>query len=118
MEVTESVMISEYRTNRLKSNWGDQASSMNCLAEVRVYDPLSAWECYIYALNPEDGDEVECIVKVGKDHPACVEKWFLTNIFSLFNRYGEGVKIDREYRPCRAAELLKKLNQGRIYESH
>lgn len=113
-----SLMISSHKVERLKSNWGDKASSMNCLAQVRVYDPLSNWECYIYALNPEDSDEVECIIKVGKDQPACAERWFLTKIFSLFNYDGEGVKIDGEYRPRRTHELFKALNQDRIYDKH
>ena len=105
-------MISQLHREKLLKNWGDKASSMACMAEVRVYDPLSLWECYIFALNPEDNDEIECIVKVGKNQPATVEKWFITNIEGLFNSNGEGVEVDKEYRPRRAAELFKKLNEG------
>jgi len=111
-------MLNHKQIEKLKANWGEKAEAMSCFAEVRVYDPNSFWECYIYSLNPEDEDEIDCIVKVGKDQPACVERWFLTNIKCLFNSHGEGVKVDLEYRPKRAAELFKKLNESRIYDAH
>jgi len=78
---------------------------------VRVYDPLSSWECYIYSLNPEDDDEVDCIVKVSDKQPASIERWFLTNIKSLFNSHGEHVEVDKEFRPRKADELFKILNK-------
>ncbi len=103
-------MLSNKQKEKLIANWGEKADSLHCFAEVRVYDPLSSWECYIFALNPEDNDEVQCIVKVSKAQEATVEKWYLTNIKCLFNEYGEGVDIDDEYRPRRADYLLNKLN--------
>jgi len=104
-------MLNSAQIDKLKANWGQKADSLACYAEVRVYDPLSFWECYIFAMNPEDDDEIECIVKVGKDQPASVEKWFMTNIKGLFNSHGEGVQVDDEYRPRRAAELFKQLSR-------
>lgn len=111
-------MLNNKQIEKLTANWGEKADSMACFAEVRVYDPLSFWECYIFALNPEDNDEIDCIVKVGKDQAPTVERWFLTNIKGLFNYHGEGVQLDNEYRPRRAAELFKKLSELRIYDTN
>ena len=105
-------MINHKQIEKLKANWGDNADSMNCRAEVRFYDPLSAWQCYVFAMNPSNENEVECIIKVGRSESATTERWFLSEIYNLFNSDGEGVVIDNEYRPQHAAELFKKLNQG------
>lgn len=104
-------MISHSQKEKLKASWGDKASSMACMAEVRVYDPLSPWECYIYALNPENEDEICCIIK-GFFVEVC--EWRLSELASRFNANGEPVQVDYEYRPRRAAELFKSLNQGAI----
>jgi hypothetical protein len=104
-------MISHSQREKLKASWGEKASSMACMAEVRVYDPLSPWECYIYALNPEDEDEICCIIK-GFFVEVC--EWRLSELASRFNANGEPVQVDNEYRPRRAAELFKILNQGAI----
>lgn len=104
-------MISHSQREKLKASWGDKASSMACMAEVRVYDPLSPWECYIYAMNPDNEDEICCIIK-GFFVEVC--EWRLSEIASRFNANGEPVEVDHEYRPRRAAELFKILNQGAV----
>lgn len=101
-------MISHFQKEKLKASWGDKATSMACMAEVRVYDPLSPWECYIYALNPENEDEICCILN-GFTLEVC--EWRLSELASRFNAEGERVQVDYDYRPCRAAELFKILNQ-------
>lgn len=111
-------MLTHNQKQKLMSSWGDKADALACLAEIRLYDPLSFWQCYLYALNPEDENEVDCIVKVGRDQPATTERWFLSNIFNLFNRFGEGVEVDIEYRPQSAFKLLKKLNELKIYDTN
>jgi hypothetical protein len=104
-------MINLKQKEKLMASWGEKASSMACMAEVRVYDPLSPWECYIYALNPEDEDEICCIIK-GFFVEVC--DWRLSELSNRYNADGERVQIDYEYRPRRAAELFKILNQGAI----
>lgn len=103
--------ITDKTLQKLRESWGDKAEAMQCYAELRLYDPSSSWVCYVYAVNPDDDDECMCIVKVSRHNEATIERWYLTNIFSLFNQAGEGVEIDREYRPQRAAEIFKKLNE-------
>jgi len=102
-------VLNQHSIKRLKNNWGEKADSLHCLAEIRLYDPQSTWECYLYALNPEDEDEVRCIVKVSHQQEPSLEKWYLTNIKSLFNSHGEGVQVDQEYRPINTRILFKKL---------
>ena len=86
---------------------------MACLAEVRVYDPMSSWECYIYALNPEDEDEICCIIK---GFFVEVTTWKLSELFQRFNVEGECPVVDYEYRPRRACDLFKILSEN-IYDA-
>lgn len=104
-------MITDSQREKLKQSWGEKAEAMQCYAQVRVYDPSSLWECYIYALNPENDDECMCIIKVSRHVEPSIARWYLTDISLLFNENGDGVSIDTEYRPMRAAELWKKLNE-------
>lgn len=103
-------MLSHSQKEKLKASWGDKASSMACMAEVRVYDPLSTWECYVYAMNPENEDEIACIIN-GFFVEVC--NWSLSELTSRFNSDGEPLQIDYEYRPRRACELFKILNERR-----
>ncbi len=104
-------MLNNKQKEKLKASWGEKASSMACMAEVRFYDPLSPWECYIYAMNPEDEDEICCLIK---GFFVEATEWRLSELASRFNAYGEPPQIDQEYRPRRAAELFKLLNEGKI----
>lgn len=106
-------MLSNKQIETLKSSWGEKADSMGCLAEVRVYDPLSSWECYIYAINPEDEDEIMCIIN---GFNVEVTTWRLSEMRLHYNAYGESPIIDKEYRPRRVAELFKKISEVRSYE--
>jgi len=102
-------MLNNKQKEKLKASWGEKASSMACMAEVRVYDPLSPWECYIYAMNPDDEDEICCLIK---GFFVEVAEWRLNELASCFNAHGEPPKIDYEYRPRRVSELFKILNEG------
>lgn len=102
-------MLNNKQKEKLLSSWGEKASSMACMAEVRVYDPLSAFECYIYALNPEDEDEILCIIKSSS---VSADKWKLSELRSCYNSEGEPLQIDYEYRPRIASEILKRLIKG------
>ena len=94
-------------------NWGEKAQNLECRAEVLVYDPISPWKCYIYAMNPDDEDEIECIVAgFGLE----TTTWSLKELFSRFNSHGESVQVDHEFRPMHAATLLKELKDKEYYE--
>jgi hypothetical protein len=105
------ILINSAQSEKLKANWGDKAESMACMAEVRVYDPLSFWECYIFAQNPEDENEIMCLIHTNKLSSPGVSKWTLQELCALYNQDGEGVEVDQEYRPRRTAELFKILNK-------
>mgnify|MGYP001564356948 CR=1 FL=1 len=90
----------------LKNNWGALADSLACNAELRVYDPLSRWECFVFAINPEDEDEMACIIN-GFDVEVC--HWRFSELWARYNAHGEAPTIDREFRPRNAGEIYKTL---------
>lgn len=101
-------MIPEKTKEKLRPNWGGAAESMNCYAEVRLYDS-AGWEAYVYALNPEDDDEILCIAH-GVE--VSIEQGSLKELIVIAGASGHDIMVDDEYRPQRASELFKKLTQG------
>lgn len=106
-------MLNKKQLEKLKANWGSKAEALDCFAEVRIYDPLSSWECYILAVNPEEEDEIICIIS-GTHVEVCV--WNLN--LRLFNSNGEKPHVDTEYRPRLASEVLKKLMGKQAYDTY
>jgi hypothetical protein len=105
------INLSIAQRQKLLASWGERADSLAATAELRVYDPLSCWECFIYALNPDDQDEIACIL-----HGFTVEtcNWRLSELASHFNANGEAPIVDKEYRSREANVILKML---RDYDS-
>lgn len=99
-------MLSQNQKNKLLANWGDKAQAMDCNAEVRIYNTLPDWECYLYAMNPDDEDTVSIVW-----HGMNIEthEWNLRDIMQIFNREGEYPLIDKEFVPRQASEIYKKL---------
>jgi hypothetical protein len=100
-------MIDEKIKKSLKANWGDKADSLDCYAEIRFFDPLSSWCCYIFAMN-EDEDLIHCLIYSGAMggqiytlHPDF--------IFQAYNRNGEFPEIDKEFRRTKITKLLERL---------
>jgi len=94
---------------KLIENWGDRAEAMDCLVEVKYIDELSRFACYIYALNPEDEDEIACIIHTGHID---VCKWSLRELQRSYNGHGDNPIIDSEFRSTLASTLLKKLKDS------
>lgn len=104
-------MINHIIKKRLIENWGSKADSMTCRAEVRYYDPLSTWQCYVYAMNPEDENSIQCVVSHRKnERPVCMD-WTIKELERAYNEHGEGVEIDHEFRSREIGYILKKLNE-------
>lgn len=104
-------MLNQQQKEKLKANWGDKADSMACKAEVRVYDPTSPWRCYIYAMNPEDENQV-CVLVRGFEVETC--EMDMRDLQSMFNVEGEGPIVDMEFRPRQVSQLFKLLNEGKL----
>lgn len=81
---------------------------MACYAEARFYDPCSTWQCYLLAMNPQDQDEIVCILD-GFDVELC--NYSLKELFTKYNVEGECVMCDTEYKPRIAAQIFKTLNE-------
>lgn len=101
-------MFTHEQKEKLKANWGEKADSLQCKAEVRLYDDLSSWECYIFAMNPEDEDEIEMILK-GFTVEICKGSMFV--LLNMFNEHGEPLKKDFEYLPRMADQIYRKLKE-------
>ena len=102
-------MIPNTIKNRLLNNWGSKANAMACSAELRYYDPLSSWECYIYAMNPEDEDEIVCLIN---GMTLEISTWKFSELLAMYNANGEPPILDTEFRARRAPEIFKHLNEG------
>lgn len=92
---------------RLKANWGEKADALDCFAEVRFFDPLSSWCCYIFAM---DQDEETINVLLYSDAIGVeVCTILLSDISFMYNEEGQSPKLDTEYRRTKVSELLKRL---------
>ncbi len=100
-------MLTEKIKESLKKSWGDNAEALNCFCEVKIQERNGKWDCYVYAMNPRDEDEVMCIMK----HKGWVgiSQWFLSGLMFEYNTQGEFPRFDPEFRRIRADVLYKKL---------
>lgn len=105
-------MLSNKQLDNLLFNWGELADALECKCEVRVYDPSSPWECFLYAMD-NDQDTVKCIIHSGKGI-AVIEEWSLNDILMCYNIDGEHPKIDKEFVPRQASVILQKLKEGSL----
>lgn len=94
-------MLTHKQIDKLKNNWGAMAHSLECKAEVRLYDPNSAWECYLIAMEP-DTERLLSIVNGEID-----DELTLPILGLLYNLHGEPVQVDKEYRPRKAVNLIR-----------
>jgi len=108
-------MINNSQRNKLIANWGEKADSLACYAEIRVFDPLSEWQCYIFAMNPRDEDEIACLIKTHEFGEVEICEWSMKELEQMYNSNGEGVQVDREYRPKIATQILKQLKENQVY---
>lgn len=70
---------------------------------------MSSWQCYILAVNPNDEDDIYCIISPDKNMEPEVCVWSRYVMSMLYNAVGEEVKQDTEYRPRIASEIYKQL---------
>lgn len=103
-------MLDEHTKERLKANWGDKAECMACNAELRLFDPLSSWECYLLAINPLDENESKVIL-VNEAHEVQVLQANMLDLFGRWNGEGEYMEIDPMFKPRQASALFKVLNE-------
>jgi hypothetical protein len=97
-------MISEQNKDKLKENWGEKADGLDCLAYVKVVGAERDWACFIFAMNPENEDEVMTITRDFHDYE--IMEWSVKDLFALYNKEGEYVYVDKEYKPKNVKTLL------------
>jgi hypothetical protein len=102
---------------QLLNNWGEKADTMQCYAPVRFYDALSKWECYIYAMNSADENEILTLI----NWPAgfiVANSVTMNDLEGLFNEHGEGIVNDVDYRPIKLPALLRAMRKHVYKEIH
>jgi hypothetical protein len=104
-------VINEKQKQRLITNWGERADALACNAEVRLYDANGPWECYIYALNPDNDDEVMAIVNAETVETCTCS---ILELCSMYDSDGGSLRLDRCFRPRDAQTILKKLREGYV----
>lgn len=95
----------------MRAQWGARALGLHCMAVLRFYDTKSRWCCYVLSINPEDNDEMVCIVR---GESVEIIEWKFSEMNEMFNADGDGVFLDLEFRPCNASIVYKKLINGEI----
>ncbi len=103
-------MISDKIKKKLMENWGAKAEAMDCFCELKLFYLDSNWSCYIFAMNPDDDDEIRCIISV--NCLALEVTYSFRDILISCTAQGENPIVDEEFRPIKANELFKKLNGG------
>ena len=102
------MQIPEDRKKALLRNWGPMAESLDCVAEIKVIDQREHWACYVFAMNPENEDEIACLFhdKLGGIE---IWDWSWHELCQLYDGEGEYPMLDPEYRRIRVTALLKRL---------
>ncbi len=93
---------------RLLKNWGESADSLQCKAEIRLYDAESGWECFIYAINTDDLNEIKCII-----HAESLEicDWTIEELKNCYNYCGDAPTIDYDFVPRECNEIIRSLKE-------
>lgn len=91
----------------LKSNWGDKACALDCYAEVKLIDPLSSWQCYLFAMDQDD-DTVMCLI-YHKAKGIDIYKTSFKELSAEYNEEGEYPIIDEEFRRIKIDQLVRRL---------
>lgn len=99
-------MINSKQRTRLYANWIHR-ETLTTNAEVRLYDPLSPWECYIIAMNESFPDEIYIILNGAYPETAT---WTLSEVIQCYNSLGDHPVVDEHFKPENAGRLLRKLN--------
>lgn len=87
-------------------NW-TKRNNPNTFAMLKYFDRLSPWACYIIAINPNDHDEIACIIN-GHEVEQC--EWRMSELLRCYNAYGESPKLDPEFYKTKVDTLIRNLN--------
>ncbi len=100
-------MLNTEQQTKLIANWGkDKTEYLDVNAEARIYDGHSAWQCFIFALDPYDMDTILCLVD---GFNVELTTWSLSELSTLFNEMGDTPINDALYIPRKVTTLLKTL---------
>ena len=92
--------------DRLKANWVDKADALDCYAEIKYYDPLSSWCCYVFAMD--EYEETISVLLYSNALGAEITKMNVEDLSYMYNENGEPPVIDGEFRRKKVTEILKR----------
>lgn len=104
-------MFTRQQLDQLVKNWSLHRDCLNCYAMARLYDPNGPWECYCYAIDPEQ-TIVKAIVNGATVEDADID---IDLLLQMFSSSGEGLINDPDFRPRSAAFLIKTLQNRSVY---
>ena len=100
------MQIPRHVIERLKLSWGDKASALDCYAEVRLYDPMSSWECYLFAMDAQE-ETVSCLL-VSNMCRVDISTVSILTLASMYNSEGEPPLVDTHFRRRSILSILKR----------
>lgn len=100
-------MLTDKIKEALKINWGDKANALDCYAEVKLMDPLSSWECYIFAMSPDE----QMLMALIYTNVMGIDIYTLSykDLSMEYNEEGEQPIADEEFRRIKLTELVRRL---------
>ena len=102
-------MINPNQIELLKRNWGEKADALDCFAYVRLFDHLSNWQCYLFAISDD-----ELVAKAAFHTPALglqIDTITIQELSTMYNSEGEAPLIDEEFRPQHITRIIKRLKR-------
>lgn len=92
----------------LKTAW-NKADMLEVFALFRIDDPAGGLTFYVLAVDPDDEDQMMCIV----DSPVSLEVTAVNmkDVFALHDNEGNKARIDPGFRPINAYTLFNKLRK-------
>lgn len=103
-------MIPQKTLDKLELNWGDVAEGMACKCELRIFDPTSSRELYVYAINQDD-DLFKAVYADSKTVDNIQEQFH--ELVMYLREMPDAFQIDNYYVPRNINEVYKKLKEMR-----
>jgi hypothetical protein len=104
-------LLDDKTIEKLKAAWKDNEEPWQAYCLVKLYDPLSHWQCYLLAIDPLDEEWAYGLLVNEEGDFWGMNLIDLPSALASYNREGELMEIDNAFRPIQALELFKILKE-------
>ena len=104
------LILNQRIKDKLKENWGERAIALEVYAEVKLFDPLSSWICYLFAMDENEQYVQGLFYSNLCGYEIEIMEW--NDLQNMFNEEGDNPQIDEEYRRMTVKEILKRLRRN------